>query len=304
MIYPTLTVAVATYRRPAELNRLLESVSAAAGRLPASIGVQCVVVDNDPGGSAADACRDCSKLEILYVLEPRPGISAARNAAVAVSLESEFIVFVDDDEYVSEGWLEELIFIQQRCDADMVAGPVYSVLPSATSRLVVQSDLFVRPARSSGASISEAGTGNLMCRTSLFGSRDPGEWFKHPFGLTGGEDAELTRRFHAEGARIIWAENAIAWEPVAAERATLGWLARRFRRVGAVDFRLASQGRWKRTRGLVSGLARVAIGLPPLIGYLILRGRIHGPSFRRVFRGIGYVEASTFGGREEYRRGQ
>ena len=299
-----LVIAVATYQRPESLLRLLESLKIAIERLPDTTKVSLLVVDNDPNASARQFCKDLSPLPLKYVHEPRPGISAARNAAIAEAHAPDFIIFVDDDEVVASDWLLELLLMQERTNADLVAGPVHSLLPESASNHLRRSSLFDRPERTNGSSLTEAGSGNLLCRYTVFSNRPPTEWFLESFGLTGGEDSELTRRLHREGHTIVWAEKAEAWEEVPLARANFAWLARRYRRIGAIDFRLEEERPGKSFLGIGTGLARLLSAVPWLIGSTLIHWRVCAPAFRRLFRGIGYIEAATIGPFQEYGRTQ
>lgn len=298
-----VSVAVATYKRPGGLLVLLNSLERAL-KETSGVDVEVIVVDNDPGLSAVDACADFDAFEVNYTSEPTPGISAARNAAVKAAKHADFIVFVDDDERVAPEWLRELLLAQETTGADMVAGPVYRSLPEDVPTAVRESGLFEIPTRENRAVLSEAGTGNLLCRMSLFRTRPESEWFQISYGLSGGEDSELTRRFVRQGALLVFAAEATAWELVPAERANFQWLARRSRRTGAIDFRLAG-GRpiIARPRGFVTGVARIVTAAPVLGWAWLTRRRVDAAAFRRFFRGIGFLEASVSAGFQEYGRG-
>jgi hypothetical protein len=56
--------------------------------------------------------------------------------------------------------------------------------------------------------------------------------FDDRYALIGGDDTQFTRRLHAAGARLVWANDAIVVDQVPEERATARWLVRRHRRTG------------------------------------------------------------------------
>jgi succinoglycan biosynthesis protein ExoM len=58
--------------------------------------------------------------------------------------------------------------------------------------------------------------------------------FPDEFGFTGGEDVVFFRRLHSAGITMAWSDEAIAFEEISAERASLGWLRRRWYRLGNV----------------------------------------------------------------------
>lgn len=301
MSSPHVSIAITTFRRPEELLALLGTLEVAL-RAVDSGSYRVIVVDNDPTASARSVCEAAEVLDLEYFHQPKPGISATRNAAISAAFGSDFIVFVDDDELVTRDWLAELLRVQTATEADMVAGPVLSRLPEDAPDYVKDSGIFDQPSRPDASFLPEAGSGNLLCRYELFSSRAPSEWFQEAFGLTGGEDAELTRRFHREGAQIAWAAHAVAYERVPLSRASVTWLSRRYRRIGAVDYRLDTMKRARRVRGIATGVARMVTAAPPLAWTWLTRRSLNGAAFRRLFRGVGYIEAAVFGGYSEYRR--
>lgn len=98
---PLISVVLATRHRPEVLPRAVRSVL--AQRYPRW---QLVVVDNsDDGGRAThDALAGLADDRIRLIHHPRPGLSGARNAGLAVA-EGEVIAYLDDDNELDPGWL-------------------------------------------------------------------------------------------------------------------------------------------------------------------------------------------------------
>ena len=93
-----VSVVVCTRDRPRDLEACLESLLR-SDTSPKEI----VVVDNAPERpSAAEVIRRIPG--VTYVAEPRPGLSAARNAGIA-HCTGEVIAFTDDDALVHPGWI-------------------------------------------------------------------------------------------------------------------------------------------------------------------------------------------------------
>src|SRR5258708_3371102 len=97
----TVSVAVCTRERPDALARCLKSL-AASSEPPAEI----LVIDNAP---VSDATRQVLAQfpGVRYYCEPRLGLSAARNAALAVA-SGDIVAFTDDDVVVHPGWIDSL----------------------------------------------------------------------------------------------------------------------------------------------------------------------------------------------------
>ncbi|MFD2816573.1 glycosyltransferase family 2 protein [Paracoccus aerius] len=69
-------------------------------------GRDIVVVDNGPDPETEAVTR--RNPGVRYVQEPRPGLSRARNAGIAVA-RGDVAVFVDDDVRPEPGWIEPLL---------------------------------------------------------------------------------------------------------------------------------------------------------------------------------------------------
>src|SRR3712207_7103059 len=92
-----VVVAVVTYRRPAELHRLLRSLARLEPVPDAHVSV--VVVDNDAGHSAASVVEEEAPLlpfPLRYVGEERPGVAHVRNAALRSAAQADAVAFVED----------------------------------------------------------------------------------------------------------------------------------------------------------------------------------------------------------------
>lgn len=97
-----VSVVVCTRDRGEDLARCLDSLLA-CDPAPGEI----VVVDNDPSGPSTRRVVE-DRPSVRYVAEPRPGLSAARNAGVAAAT-GGIIAFTDDDVTVAPGWLGPLL---------------------------------------------------------------------------------------------------------------------------------------------------------------------------------------------------
>lgn len=301
-------IGVLTYRRPALLADalpLLRAQLADLGELPD--GSCVLVVDNDPDASARATCAGVP--EVRYVHEPRPGIAAARQAALDAAPADALLAFIDDDEHPEPGWLRHLVATWARYDRPAgVAGrvlPAYQVEPSAW---VVAGGFFVRRSLPTGTPIQAAGAGNLLLDIPQV--RRLGVSFDVRLGLKGGEDTLFTRQLTHRGGRLVWCEEAQATDLVPADRTTRQWILQRaFSHAGAaarVDLSLAATpGQRVRTRArlVLGGLARV-----PASGLLYLRGVLRRSARDRArapwlaARGLGLAAGGLGYGLVEYRR--
>ncbi|MGY1786738.1 glycosyltransferase family 2 protein [Geodermatophilus sp. SYSU D00698] len=121
-VAPRASVVLCTRERPEALAGCLESLTAQDHP-----DFAVWVVDNAPVTTAtADVVAGfAGRLDIRYVVEPRPGLSRARNRALQEPLEGEVVAWIDDDEVADPMWLSELTrALTERPQAAAVSGLV------------------------------------------------------------------------------------------------------------------------------------------------------------------------------------
>jgi len=117
-----IAVLLCTRERPEALKRCLESL---VKQDHSNFSVW--VVDNAPKTPATrevvKAFRD--RLDIKYIEANRPGLSRARNVALAADIDANIVAWIDDDEIADSLWLSEISrSFAQRPDAAAVSGLV------------------------------------------------------------------------------------------------------------------------------------------------------------------------------------
>lgn len=271
-----VAVCVATFRRPVWLRRTLLSIHHLEME-GVEAEVVVVVVDNDADGSSEKVVREVEariKWPIRYVVEPHPGISFARNAALRAADTADLVAFLDDDEEATPGWLRELIVFHHSTGAPVVTGPVLSLFEEDPPSWITRGRFFERPRCPSGTLVEHAGTGNLLLRRTLLS--ELGEQpFDEAMALSGGEDTLLTMKLRRAGHAILWCDEAVVQEWVPSSRATASWLIRRAFRGGNVyalsESIVHGSGRLRVLR-VVKGVARCIQGAGRVIlGALTLR---------------------------------
>jgi len=102
-VAPPISVVVSTRDRPSTLSRCVAAVL--AQEYP---DLQVIIVDNAP---STDETRQWASqvgdARVEYVVQPRPGLSWARNAGIARA-RGHIIAFIDDDEVPDPHWLAEI----------------------------------------------------------------------------------------------------------------------------------------------------------------------------------------------------
>ncbi|PWJ45805.1 Glycosyltransferase, GT2 family [Quadrisphaera granulorum] len=296
-------VLVATYRRPDKLAKLMESLA----QCRAFIDFDIIVADNDPGSTTPLAARTNwpTGLSIKVVLEPRPGIAAARNRLLDEAKEYPRLVFVDDDETVDPDWLQRLIEAQKVSGAGMITGPIFYTYPAETPPWAILGNFMMADMRDESRMVSAASTNNLLIQSQAL--YDPITLrFDEKFGLTGGSDIMLTRRFTQAGGLIFFEKTARVHEEIPPERANARWFIKRAFRAGNTDARvqLALDNRIAahvRVFGL--GFLRLWAGVALLVTHPYINQSATGAkALRMIIRGTGYLYAAAGQAYSEYNR--
>jgi succinoglycan biosynthesis protein ExoM len=235
-----ISILVPTFRRPELLRRAVISCLEQHGLDPDRIEI--VVVDNSPEASARgtvgelDAIATAAGLSLRYIHEPRPGISHARNTAIAQSF-GAYIAFLDDDEEAPPAWAKTLRDCLLEFNADAVLGPVtfrFDAESSADAEFL-RWCYGRRWSGRTGQPVDLAGMGNCMLRRIACPA--DGAAFDPRLGLTGGEDLRFLMDLKARGGRVVWCAEAGVTEYTPPSRATLSYIMRRKMRHGQLYVR-------------------------------------------------------------------
>jgi glycosyltransferase involved in cell wall biosynthesis len=310
-----VAVAVTTFRRPQLLGELLPMlVEQCVAVRSSDVAPAVLVVDNDPAESARAAVTRAATrsaradVPVRYVVEPHPGISAARNRALSESQDCQFLVFIDDDEQPSPGWLQSLLATQRAHACAGVLGPVIADYRGDVDPWILAGGFFVRPRQATGTTRRIGFTGNLLLDLRVV--RRLGLAFDEQFSLTGGEDSLFTAQLTAAGERIVWCDEAPVRDLVPAERATRAWVLKRRFRAGTSHSRVALRlARSPARRGVLRltltahGSARAVVGACRYaLGMITGSARHQARGLRTAYRGLGLV-AGAWGSRyREYAR--
>ena len=250
-----LTIAMLTYRRNDYLAQVIPELLAQADDVcDAQTTVSVLIVDNDPqagaravveaaraalGGEQPEAAEASGAADsdavamsrLVYVHEPEPGIVAGRNRALSQAHGSDALVFIDDDEIPSPGWLKALVSTWRAQGCAAVTGPTPPTFEGDPSAWVVASGAFDSWEAADGAQVRSADTGNLLLDLAVV--EDLGLRFDPRYGLTGGEDSLFTRQLTRAGGVIRFAAGAVVTKRVPAARARRTWVLERSLRSGS-----------------------------------------------------------------------
>lgn len=222
---PHIAVCICTFKRPAYLKRLLQSL--AEIETAGLFGYSIVVTDNDVSRSSeaiVAAAAASSGISIAYCVEPRQNIALARNTALEHAT-GDYVAFIDDDEFPTRRWLVHLFRTCERYGVDGALGPVKPHFDEPPPQWVVDGGFYARPTYPTGFVIDwrKGRTGNLLMKRSAFeGESQP---FRPEF-LTG-EDQDFFRRAIANGKVFAWCNEAVAYESVPPTRWSRAFMLRR-----------------------------------------------------------------------------
>jgi len=221
-----LSIIIPTYKRPDALARALASVEVESVK---ELDIQIVIADNDPAASAETFSKQKiseSDADIVYIHVPEPGVSNARNRALATA-RGRYILFLDDDMEACSPWAQSMVDTAHKFDAALVFGPVNAVMPDADNPFYEQMrPLFSRKSQGEDGLI-ERGIGTGNCFIDREKAALPTPAFDTSLNQTGGEDDALFRELEKQDIKIAWTNAAVTLEHVPAARATLKYVWRR-----------------------------------------------------------------------------
>jgi succinoglycan biosynthesis protein ExoM len=287
-----LIVGLCTYKRLSSLLRLLEHIAYAAKSLDKLPSI--VVVDNDGNDSAVGLAVNHfakqSGFEITYLIERKPGISAARNKIFEVAFQqnARFVAMIDDDEWPSEAWLTEMLAAQENTNAVVVGGPVSPVFPDHAAHLQKYARYWSVEKQFLNGKPFVFCTCNFLIDLEAVAEM-PRPLFDEAFGLSGGGDTVFFRKLFFAGHQMAWSDSALVYEEVPDARANFSWMRQRRFRVGnhAVRWESLDAGKFKSCIKTVGLMMRLCIyplfrrePESPFVGWLLeydkVRGRIAG----------------------------
>lgn len=305
-----VTVAVPTFRRNEHLAELVPLLLAQCRELASSGSylAEVLVVDNDPDAGARDLVRSWAGEGVRYAHEAAPGLSAARNRALAESVAARLLAFLDDDGRPDEGWLVELVLTWAVERPAAVAGRVVERFEVEPDPWIVAGRFFRRRSMPTHTCVEAAPAGNLLLDLDVV--RRLALRFDPRFGFSGGEDTLFTRRLTSAGERIVWCDESRVVDLVPRERMTRRWvLARAFSHGSSWSqveqaLRPTAGAQWMaRLSSAAAGAVRVAGGLAVTVtGVLTRSPRRQARGLRVAMRGAGMVYGAVGGVVEEYAR--
>lgn len=286
-------VCIPSYRRPKSLDKLLHALE--HQQFDGAIGINwsVVIIDNDPEKSAKSVYESFiskGKLNIIYISEPRRGLSYVRNAAIdAVSPDADYLCFIDDDEFPCSQWLSELIKTARRTRAQCVFGAVYGVLPNNAPQWIKKGKFFDKASFRDGEILRWAGSGNLMLSCEMI--RRTGLRFDNRLNFAGGEDTfflfQAKRLFNID---VVGSTKAIVYEDIPNNRLSLMWMLKRRFRIGnglAIYDKMTGAKLDRLILRAIKGMLRIVLGLMTVPAGLLAGKCVVVSGLRMIASGLG-----------------
>ncbi|PGY12666.1 glycosyltransferase [Bacillus sp. AFS031507] len=218
-------VCICTFKRPSSLSRLLESLM----NVFCEYEFTTIIIDNDKSGSAKVIFENYkNKLNLIYELEEKQGLSNARNKCIeeARELNLDYIAFLDDDEIVYKSdWLSKLLETSIKYTSQIVTGPILPLYHSEVKEYIKKTNYFTPPRYKHGEKLAHTGTGNTLIKLSIL--NDMKTVFSDDFNLSGGEDTYLFINLVSKGYTITWCDEAEVQEFIPLERAKISYIFKR-----------------------------------------------------------------------------
>jgi glycosyltransferase involved in cell wall biosynthesis len=300
-----IAICVCTLNRPTSLRALLESIANQRLVLLRDEQIQIIVVDNSRDGSAAERVGPLAprwRFPIDFVHEPRQGLCAARNRAIASAraADASHIAFIDDDELAHPSWLDTLFASATSAHAAAAIGPVIPLFERRPPAWLPADAYQVRRRPQAGL-VDDGYTGNTILAMSVIDNKNLR--FDHRFDATGGEDTFFFKELLQTGASVVWADQAIAYTVIPRRRMTARWLWLRWYRTGDIEAHLGKfphSSPKGRLFNLAQGVARILVGAGRIAGTALFKAWRQPDamvaSFYTACRGAGLI-ASALGHR-------
>lgn len=286
---PSVTIGVITLERRKEaFVKLLKYLGPALNAYPGKL--ELIISNNGEADTKPQIENTLSNHlsaingTVRVINSPENNIATGRNV-VLDNAAYDLIAFLDDDEYPSVNWLNEMVEVYKDCHSVVVAGPVIPIFEDACPEWVKTTDLHNVRNRKNKGTINMTGTGNVLIDTTHIKAFK----FNRTFGQTGGSDTEFFLRLYDAGHIMHWASDALVYEDIPADRAQTAYMLKRFKIQGNNYRRIMhARGAIKNTPLFLARAIFMCVASLPIAGVLwLLNKPTAGDWLKRSFSNYG-----------------
>lgn len=229
-------ICVPTYNRHTELKKLLDSILLL--QVPLTLRVSLVIADNSMNFNSENILKryrtsfSTIGIELHFFCIPSKGLSNVRNSLLDFSMEkSNYIIFVDDDEYVPSTWLKDFFSVLHflNHEPDIILGAVTPVFEVEDSWLA-KTNYYEQSFKVNNSAINYCASNNTLIKTSII--KKYNIRFDPKFNDLGGEDQDFFSTLIRFGARVYGTNDVFVYEFNPKDRIGLAWVVKREFRKG------------------------------------------------------------------------
>ena len=289
-----LSLIVCTYNRDKYLYGALKCI--AENGFPAE-AYEIILVNNMSTDNTENECKrfgqDYPEVNFRYVVEPNQGLSFARNRGIAES-RGDTLVFLDDDSYIQEGYLENLQKqLDTHPDADAFGGKIDPVFESGEAPKWLSKwnyswvsaidmgekvRLFKGKAFPIGANMGIRKA--ILDKIGLFNT----QLGRSKKNLMGGEEKDLFERIRQQGGLIYYFPDVVVHHVIPPTRTTKEYVIRLGEGVGRSErIRTLGESKGKYLKRLFSELVKWGGTIVLWLGFA-LRGQFEKGNILFTFR--------------------
>lgn len=235
----TIAIVIPSYKRPALLNRLLESISKAI--FPKSIQSIWIVENGEKSGAEDITSKWVEELPVQYVYDSVANVSNARNVG-AKKAEADFVLFFDDDLRCDSNTLIAYDLAVQKYGLKyFFGGPLdidYEEQPADWLMKYLPWSVQGMSRGDKECKVDEPiflGGNHLVPRNALLSLGGYDEYCATEDGGAGGEETRLQNQLLASGFNGMYLPGAKVWHYVPKDRCSIEWALYRHYRNGLTD---------------------------------------------------------------------
>jgi glucosyl-dolichyl phosphate glucuronosyltransferase len=228
-----VTAAVCTHNRALDAERCLRALAPQAR----ASGIQLLVVDSGSDSAAAERlCGLSQSHNATYLRVDEPGLSLARNAALA-SASSDWVVYLDDDTVPHPSWGSALIssLLQAPKDVALVGGKIVPRWPSGQAPAHIDRHWKLLLSCVDDEQSGDVAGGHNICGANLAVRRSavqavggfPTNLGRNGSRLISCEESYLIQRLQASGGRSLYDSHFAVDHCIGEERLSLDWARNR-----------------------------------------------------------------------------